>query len=183
MADLLARTPCTPNQVSVLSFLIALGSLWLFAVGQNIGAGVVAQLSSVADGVDGDLARIKGMSSRFGGFFDAVLDRYADVAVIGGLTYWASEFEAKATGLPVLLVGLMAIVGSLMVSYSRARAEATLGGNFSGLAGSLASRDMRILIVMVGAIAGQGIATLALLAVLTNVAVLWRIGVAKKALR
>ena len=182
LAALMARTPCTPNQVSLLSFLMALASFWLFAAGQNIWAGVVAQLSSVVDGVDGDLARIKGMSSRFGGFFDAVLDRYADVAILGGLTYWASEFEAKVTGLPVLLTGLLAIVGSLMVSYSRARAEATWGGTFPGLAGSLASRDMRILIVMVGAIIGQGTATIALLAVLTNVAVLWRIVVAKRGL-
>ena len=180
LAALMARTPLTPNHVSFVSFVIALASLWLFFAGYNIWAGIVAQLSSILDGADGDLARIKAMSSPFGGFFDAVLDRYADVAILAGLTYWSLEYEARTADSLVLALGLFAIAGSLMISYSRARAEATLGGSFPGLVGSLASRDARLLVVMVGAIVGQGVATLLILAVATNFVVVWRLSVARK---
>ena len=82
LARMLARTPVTPNQVSVASFAIALGSMALFLGGHNVWAGLAAQVSSIIDGVDGDLARLKNSATRFGGFFDAVLDRYADVAIL-----------------------------------------------------------------------------------------------------
>ena len=180
LAALLARTPLTPNHVSFVSFVIALVSLSLFFAGYNIWAGIVAQLSSVFDGADGDLARIKDMASPFGGFFDAVLDRYADVAILAGFTYWALEFEARVADSLVLALGLLAIAGSLMISYSRARAEATLGGRFPGLAGSLASRDARLFVVMLGAIAGQGVATLLVIATATNFVVVWRLAVARR---
>ena len=180
LSRLLAKTPATPNQVSLLSFAIALGSLGLFLAGYNIWAGVAAQLSSIVDGADGDLARLKNMSTRFGGYFDAILDRYADVAILGGLAYWSLDVENKGSPWAVGAVGLMAIVGALMVSYTRARAEASLGLSFTGLAGSLASRDARLLIVMIGAITGQALATLSLLALLTNAVVIWRVVIARR---
>ena len=175
----LAKTPVTPNQVSLASFAIALASLALFLGGYNIWAGVAAQASSIVDGADGDLARLKGMATRFGGFFDAVLDRYADVAIIGGLAYWSAIYEAKASSGFVGLVALLAIAGALMISYTRARAEASMGLTFNGLALTLASRDARLLLVMIGAVLGQGLATLAILAVATNGVVIWRVGLAR----
>lgn len=182
LSRLLARTPLTPNQVSITAFAMALASLALFITGLNIWAGLVAQVSSVVDGADGDLARLKGMSSRFGGFFDAVLDRYADAAILGGMTYWAVTYGTSAASATfIATAGLMAVVGALIISYTRARAEATLGGAFEGLAGSLASRDLRLLVVMVGALIGQAAYTLVVLAVLTNAVVVWRILVARRA--
>ena len=183
MARLLARTPVTPNQVSVASFAIALASLGLFLVGYNLLAGLAAQLSSIVDGVDGDVARLKNMATRFGGFFDAVLDRYADVAILAGLAYWSVVFEGRgSTGL-VTVAGLLAIVGSFMISYTRARAEASLGGAFGGLAGWLASRDARLLLIMIGAVLGQALATLVFLATLTNGVVIWRVALARSQLK
>lgn len=179
LSRLLARTPATPNQISVLSFAIALASLGLFLAGYNIWAGVAAQMSSIVDGADGDLARLKNMTTKFGGYFDAVLDRYADVAILAGLAYWSLDVEDKGSSWAVGTVGLLAIVGSLMVSYTRARAEASLGFTFRGLAGSLASRDARLLLVMIGAVTGQALATLSLLALLTNVVVIWRMVLAR----
>lgn len=181
LSRLLARTPLTPNQVSIFAFALALVSLALFVTGLNIWAGVIAQVSSVVDGADGDLARLKGMSSRFGGFFDAVLDRYADVAILGGMTYWAVTYQTSVASTTFIgAVGLLAVVGALIISYTRARAEATLGGAFEGLAGSLASRDLRLLVVMIGALTGQAVYTLTVLAVLTNAVVVWRILVARR---
>jgi phosphatidylglycerophosphate synthase len=179
IARLVAKTPVTPNQVSVVSFLIALASMGLFLGGYNLWAGLAAQFSSIVDGVDGDVARLKDMATRFGGFFDAVLDRYSDVAIIGGLTYWTVEYEVGVSLGVAVGVGLMAIVGALMVSYTRARAEASLGGAFQGVAGFLGARDARLLLVMIGALLGQGLATLLVLAVLTNATVLLRLANAR----
>ena len=179
IARVLAHTPVTPNQVSFIAFLMAAGAAALFYYDLNIWAGVLVQASSIVDGVDGDLARAKNMASRFGGFFDALLDRYADAVILAGLGYWAFKFQAGVDQTTVTLLAGVAIVGSLMISYSRARAEATFGQPFEGLPGALASRDLRLFVIMIGAIIGQGVATLAVIGVLTNMVVLWRLGVAR----
>ena len=179
IARALAHTPVTPNQVSFIAFLMAAGAAALFYYDLNIWAGVLVQASSIVDGVDGDLARAKNMASRFGGFFDALLDRYADAVILAGFGYWAFKFQAGADQTTVTLLAGVAIVGSLMISYSRARAEATFGQPFEGLPGALASRDLRLFVIMIGAIIGQGVATLAVIGVLTNMVVLWRLGVAR----
>jgi phosphatidylglycerophosphate synthase len=158
---------------------MALASLGLFVSDYSIWAGLVAQASSIVDGVDGDLARLKGMTTRFGGFFDAVLDRYADVAILVGLAYWSLEFEDRGPAELLAAVSLLAVAGTFMVSYTRARAEVSFGGGFLGPAGSLASRDARLLLIGVGAVLGQGLATLILLAALTNAVVVWRILLAR----
>ena len=180
LAKFLARTPLTPNQISFLSFIAALGALSLFLTGHNVWAGIVVQISSVLDGVDGDLARIKNMKSSFGGFFDAILDRYSDFAILGGLTFWALEFEARFDDMVVVSAGLAATVGSFMISYSRARAEVSFGKPFPGLMGSLASRDARLLIIMIGSIVSYGTVTLIFLGAMTNLVVVWRIFAARK---
>jgi len=183
LAKLFARTPLTPNQVSFLSFVAAIGSLSLFFTGHNVWAGIVVQTSSVLDGADGDLARIKNMRSSFGGFFDAILDRYSDFAILGGLTFWALQFEARFDNMIVVVAGLAATVGSFMISYSRARAEVSFGKPFSGLMGSLLSRDARLLIVMIGSIVGHGTVTLVFLGAMTNLVVVWRVFAARKGLK
>ncbi|MCK5434089.1 MAG: CDP-alcohol phosphatidyltransferase family protein, partial [Dehalococcoidales bacterium] len=66
MARLLAKTKVTPNQMSLAAFGIALLSFVSFILGHNIIAGLLVQLSSIVDGVDGSLARLKGMASEFG---------------------------------------------------------------------------------------------------------------------
>lgn len=173
LAKALATTAVTPNQLSVFSFAIALGSALLFFFGHLILAGLLAQASSIVDGADGDLARLKGKSSPFGGFFDALLDRYADVAILLGMAFWC--FRQGVWGAEVIAsVGVAAIVGSLLVSYSRARAEAA-GRSFTTPLTTLASRDTRLLLVMVGALIGQVFWTLVLLALLGNGVVMARL--------
>jgi phosphatidylglycerophosphate synthase len=172
MARWLTGTAVTPNQVSAASLVIAVASFVAFWWGNNILGGLLAQVSSVVDGVDGDLARAKGMMSAFGGFFDAVLDRYADAAIILGMTLWSVQHE---TWPGIWLVGFSAIVGSVMISYSRARAEASTGVSFKLGIVSLASRDVRLFLIMVGSMVGQVYWTMLLLAVFTNFIVLARI--------
>ena len=180
IARALVHTPVTPNQVSFLAFLMAAAAAALFYYDLNIWAGVLVQASSIVDGVDGDLARAKNMASKFGGFFRCSAGTGTRTpSSLAGLGYWAFKFQAGADQTTTTILAGVAIIGSLMISYSRARAEATFGQPFEGLPGALASRDLRLLVIMIGAIIGQGVATLAVIGVLTNMVVLWRLGVAR----
>jgi len=173
------HTKITPNQMSFLSFLIGLISGVCFFLGQGIVGGILAQVCSILDGVDGDLAVLTGRISRFGGFFDSLLDRYADSAIILGLTFNALNSNYGFSLISV--VGLAALFGSLMVSYSRARAEAGLGLVYkSGFSGYAANRDVRLFLIMIGGILNQAFILLAILAILTNVTVVKRILDARK---
>jgi len=165
-------TGITPNQITFISFSIALLSSAAFTVGFNILGGLLAQLSSIVDGVDGEIARLKGLTSPFGAFYDAVLDRYADAAIILGMILWALRSEDRPG---TWLFGLLALLGSLMISYSAARSEASTGMRFDHGLSSFPSRDIRLFIVMLGSLAGQVYWTLVLLAVLTNFVVIHRI--------
>lgn len=169
---LLAPTGITPNQVTFISFLIALLASAAFALGSNVLGGLLAQFSSIVDGVDGEIARLKGLASPFGAFYDAVLDRYADAAIILGMILWALRFESWTGTWPL---GLLALLGSLMISYSAARSEASTGVRFDHGLSSFSSRDIRLFIVMLGSLVGQVYWTLVLLAVLTHVVVVYRV--------
>ncbi len=171
-ARLLAHTPITPNQVTILSTLIAFVAGALLIAGGNIWAGVAIHVSSVVDGVDGDLARLRGRSSRFGAVLDAVLDRYADAAIFGGMAWWAQQHEAYAAP---LLLGLVALTGAFAVSYSRARIEASAGLKLAGELLGLGSRDVRLLIAAAGCLVGQAWLALLLIALLSHATVLWRL--------
>ncbi len=131
---------------------------------------MLAQASSILDGTDGDLARAQGTATRFGAFFDAVLDRYADAAIILGMVLSTQESYAQAW-----LIGLVALLGSLMVSYTRARSEATMGVRFRTGLTALGTRDVRLALVCLGALAGVVFWTLVVLAALTNTIVFARI--------
>jgi len=172
IAKLLARTRITPNQISFTSFGLAVLSFLSFIYNWNIAAGLLAQLSSIIDGVDGSLARLKGMSSDFGGFLDSILDRYADILIILGLTMWAASNEVYPY---IWLAGFLAITGTIGVSYSRARVSAELQHHFDRGFLSLASRDIRLFIVMIGAIIGQGYFCLIVIATLTHLIIISRL--------
>ena len=175
-ARALARTPVTPNAVTGFTLLLAIAAGAMVAFGWNIAGGIAIQAASVIDGVDGELARLRNLATRFGEVFDAVTDRYADAVMLAGMTVYAARFE----DLPhAETVGMLALAGAIVVSYSRARIEADLGGavdqrSLDSLFG-LASRDVRLLIAAVGAVAGQCYWTLVLLAAISALTVAWRL--------
>jgi archaetidylinositol phosphate synthase len=114
------KTGLTPNIISVIGFALALFSAAAYAMTQNqhlllLLAVVLLLASGFCDILDGVLARTHQQTSVFGGFFDSLLDRYADAAVYAGVIIG---------GLCDPMWGLIALAGSLLVSYSRARAEA-----------------------------------------------------------
>jgi phosphatidylglycerophosphate synthase len=168
----LASTPATPNQLSVLALVIAVTAAVLLAAGAHIEAGVLIQFSSIIDGVDGDLARLKLLATRFGGVFDAVLDRYADAAITAGMAVYAYRYEHWPHP---ALVGLIAIVGFLLVSYSRARIEREGGLEAASALLGTASRDVRLLVLAIGALAGQCWWALVLMSALSYATVAWRL--------
>lgn len=172
MARLLAGTRLTPDQTTWGAFGIAFLSFISFIFGQNIIGGLLAQLSSIADGVDGSLARLKGMSSTFGGFLDSVLDRYADILIVLGLTLWSLSHETYSG---IWLAGFLAIAGTICVSYTRARIDPDHRHLFDNGLKSLASRDIRLFLIMLGGITGQAYFCLITIAILTNMVVFYRL--------
>ncbi|RLC63671.1 MAG: hypothetical protein DRI01_04790 [Chloroflexi bacterium] len=172
MAHLLARTRITPNQMSWAAFCIAVLSFVSFIFNQNIIAGLLVQLSSVVDGIDGSVARLKGMTSAFGGFLDSMLDRYADILIVLGLTLWSMSHEIYPG---IWLVGFLAIAGTISISYSRARIGSNHQHLFDKGLQSLASRDIRLFLIMAGAVIGQAYFCLIAIAALTNLVVFYRL--------
>jgi CDP-L-myo-inositol myo-inositolphosphotransferase len=172
MTRLLAKTKVTPNQMTWAAFGIALLSFVSFILGYNIVAGLLVQLSSIVDGIDGSLARLKGMTSEFGGFLDSVLDRYADILIVLGLTLWSLSHEIYSG---IWLAGLLAITGTICISYTRARISPNYRHLFDEGFKALASRDVRLFLIMLGAVIGQAYFCLIVIAVLTNVVVFYRL--------
>jgi archaetidylinositol phosphate synthase len=131
----------TPNIVTVIGFALAFLAAVAYALTSNeqplwlLAAVFLLMASGFCDTLDGILARTYNQASAFGGFLDSLLDRYADVFVLGGVI---------VSGLCNLYVGLAALASSLMVSYSRARAEAT---NIKMEAIGIAERPERIIIL------------------------------------
>jgi CDP-diacylglycerol--glycerol-3-phosphate 3-phosphatidyltransferase len=114
-----ARTGATPNTLTFIGFLLNLGVAALLAAGYTALGGALLVFSAGFDALDGTLARLTGQQSQFGAFFDSTLDRYSEAVVYGGLLYYYLERGARTE----MLLVYAAIVGSLMVSYARARAE------------------------------------------------------------
>lgn len=176
MARAISPAPVTPNHITTFTLLLAVATGGMIAAGWNIAGGILIQVVSVVDGVDGELARLKNLTSRFGGVYDAVSDRYADAIMLGGMAVFAIRFEDHPRP---EFVGMLALGAALIVSYSRARIEADLpeaiaAGNLDSIFG-LASRDVRSLIAAVGTVAGQCYYTLIVLAVLSGVTIAWRL--------
>ncbi|MFC1932019.1 CDP-alcohol phosphatidyltransferase family protein [Chloroflexota bacterium] len=172
MARLLRKTRVTPNQMTWAAFGIAVLSFISFIFGQNIIAGLLAQLSSIVDGIDGSLARLKDMTSTFGGFLDSMLDRYADILIVLGLTLWSLSHETYPL---VWLAGFLAIAGTICISYTRACIGPNHRHLFDKGLKSLASRDIRLFLIMLGAVTGQAYFCLIIIAVLTNLVVFYRL--------
>lgn len=120
VVDALARTGVSPNALTFFGFLLNVIAGLLIAVGQPFWGGVVmTAIGMPFDAVDGAVARKLGQQSKFGAFFDSTLDRMAEGALLAGLGYY---FAVRGDSLSVA-VAFVALIGSFMVSYTRARAE------------------------------------------------------------
>lgn len=149
------------NAVSVGGALISLGAGVAFARGEFHLAAALVALGGLFDLVDGVIARHQGTATRFGAFLDSSLDRVADMAILLGLI-----LHYAGSGRPVWAwVGAGALVATVLVSYTKARAESEL----PGFHGGLLERAERVVILLAGAI--FGIMPLALIVVLVGSAI------------
>jgi phosphatidylinositol phosphate synthase len=120
-AQALARTPVTPNVITVIGTIgMSAGALALFPIGELFAGTMVCTFFVLADMLDGALARVKGTSGPWGAFLDSTLDRVADASVFGGLTLW---FMLGGRDRLLAGVALYCVVAGMLVSYARARAE------------------------------------------------------------
>jgi CDP-diacylglycerol--glycerol-3-phosphate 3-phosphatidyltransferase len=169
---LVARTPVlaslTPDTLTIMTLVLTLGVILLLIQGAFFWAGVLFLIASTCDMLDGALARAKQMSSQFGAFLDSTIDRYSEMLVFLGLLIFYQRTAADPTLYSVLI--FLAVNGSLMTSYVRARAE-SLG--FDGR-GGLLDRPGRVIILGLGMLSGWTIISLWLLAILTNLSALQR---------
>jgi CDP-diacylglycerol--glycerol-3-phosphate 3-phosphatidyltransferase len=119
LVRLLAKTPLTPDVVTWLGFVINLGAAALIFTRHFLAAGIVVLVAGAFDLLDGALARLTGRVTRFGAILDSTLDRLSEAALLLGLMYiFARDGEVGWC----LLAGF-ALLGSLVVSYIRARME------------------------------------------------------------
>jgi CDP-L-myo-inositol myo-inositolphosphotransferase len=177
----LVRTTVTPNQISLASWLlscVAAGLMALSGYPALASGGVLAQLASVVDGCDGEIARLKHLQSEFGGWFDAVLDRYADAVLLFGLMW--HEFAASGTSLSLVL-GFAAIVGSFLNSYTADKYDGLMAQRLQGAAYFRLGRDVRVFVIFVGAVLNLPLVTLGVVALVMNVEVVRRIVICQRA--
>jgi|Deesub1362A_J573_1020465.scaffolds.fasta_scaffold00168_33 CDP-L-myo-inositol myo-inositolphosphotransferase len=165
----LLNTRITPNMISLFSFVLSmLGTLFFFLGGYpNLVTGaVLAQVSSVIDGCDGEVARLKFLSTDFGGWFDAVLDRYADAFLLLGLTYYV---YIESGSILSFFIGFLAIIGSFMNSYTADKYDGLMKRRLgSGRHYFRIGRDVRVFILFVGALLNQPLLVLVVIALLMN---------------
>jgi CDP-diacylglycerol---glycerol-3-phosphate 3-phosphatidyltransferase len=168
----LARHRAHPNLLTTLGFFVTMGAAWAFHAHAVHTGGFLILLGGFFDILDGRVARISGLGSKFGAFYDSTLDRISEIAVFFGLL---SFFRESSTMVAVIF---LAMAGSLMVSYTRARAEA-LGLDCRV---GIAPRAERVVLLGGAALffgmAWNGIVltgVIGLLAVTTNVTALQRI--------
>jgi CDP-diacylglycerol--glycerol-3-phosphate 3-phosphatidyltransferase len=115
----LARTPVTPNMITVAGTVgVSAAALWLLPIGELFPGAFVATCFVFTDMLDGQLARIKGNSGKYGAFLDSTMDRFADAAIFGGITIWFMR-----TNHLLAVVSLFCLAAGLSVSYVKARAE------------------------------------------------------------
>lgn len=163
----LALSRVHPNVLTFIGLLINIWAAFLFAAGKFRWAGVVLIGAGLFDMVDGRVARETNRVTRFGGFFDSVLDRYSDLAVLVGLLV----FYASINRFFYVVLTAIVMTGTVLVSYTRARAENTISKCKIGFL----ERPERIVLIILGALFNRMPQVLWVTAVLSNITVIQRI--------
>ncbi len=163
----LSRFKVNPNILTFAGVLISLWAAFEFSYGRFLQGGLVIILAGLFDMLDGEVARVTRSVTRFGAFYDSVIDRYSDIIILQGLlVHYARE---QMLGY-VVLVGVV-IMGAVLTSYTRARAESLIESCKVGFM----ERPERIVLLIIGGLANRMEAVLWILAVLGNWTVINRI--------
>ncbi|NIA22806.1 MAG: CDP-alcohol phosphatidyltransferase family protein [Proteobacteria bacterium] len=131
----------TPNMLTITGLLINILATYTIAIGQFLTGGIILVIASIFDTFDGELARTTGKITSSGAFLDSISDRYSEFFVLGGMGY---HFIATGNYLGIYST-FFAMIGSIMTSYTRARAE----GVGVELKGGFFQRPERVLYLVI----------------------------------
>ena len=165
---LVARTGLSPNAFTIIGLLLNILVAIVIGSGSLVLGGVLALGASAFDMLDGAVARVTNRITRFGGFLDSTLDRYSEAALYCGVLVYLLRSGGNQVG--VILV-YATVVGSIMVSYARARAEAAGVKAEVGLF----ARPERVILLAAFLIFQRPVWALWILAILTNLTTAQRI--------
>jgi len=146
LALAVGRTGLSPNALTVIGCGLHLGVAWLLAAGHLAAGGMALVVAAAIDGLDGTLARLTGRESTFGAFLDSTLDRVSEILVFFGLLIHAQRSGLVIEG----RLAFVALAGSIMVSYTRARSEGLDRGTKAGLFGRLERMATLVLGLLLG---------------------------------
>ncbi|KKL52769.1 hypothetical protein LCGC14_2282140 [marine sediment metagenome] len=176
ISKILLKTGITPNQISVLSFVIGLAGASFFFIGEYfylILGGIIVHIHSIVDGCDGEVARLKLRQTKYGGWLDSVLDRYVDAAIILGLIYGYWSITGDIT---IWIIGFFALIGSFLNSYTSDKYDSIFrNGDMTKRSKFRMGRDVRLLLITIGALTNQIPIMLIILAVIANFEALRRL--------
>ena len=147
LARFISATGVSPNVITVTGTLLMIIVAFVLAKGYFVLGGILITAFAIFDGIDGTLARMMGRTSRFGAFLDSTLDRFSEAIIFLGLFIY---YIGQNQQLELVLI-YFTVVGSLMVSYARARAE----GIGVPLKDGLFTRFERIFLLVVGLLFNQ----------------------------
>ena len=173
IARLLTRLGLTPNTVTVLGFLLSAAVALVLATGRLTLAGLLLIATLAFDAVDGTMARTQGTTSRFGAFLDSTLDRWTELFLYGALVWHYLQIGQNVN----VLLAVAAMSTSVMVSYTRARAE----GVGLPCKEGIFTRFERMVVLLVGLLFGVTPWALGIIAVLAGITAVQRIFVTKRA--
>ena len=156
-----------PNLLTLIGVLINVAAAWALALGRFILAGFLMIAANIFDFIDGKVAEELHLKSRFGGFWDSVMDRFSDISLFIGLIYFYAELGRT----DYVMISALAMMFSVMTSYTRARAESLIEKCKVGFM----ERPERIVLFMIGAFTNRMAAVLWVIGVLSLVTVLDRI--------
>ena len=164
-----------PNLLTLVGVFINFVAAWFFAQGEFVTAGFIMLVANIFDFIDGKVAEATRQASRFGGFWDSVMDRFSDLSLFIGVIYLYAQMGRT----DYVMIAAFAMMFSVMTSYTRARAESMIDKCKVGFM----ERPERIVLVMIGAFTNRMGAVLWVILVLSIVTVLDRIYFTWRALK
>ena len=144
----LIRRGVHPNAITVIGFVVTVAGALMYSRDHVHIAGFLILMGGLCDVFDGRVARVSGLASKFGNFFDSTLDRFSEIAMYLGLMTLYNAYELEFIDIWMIYIIALALGGSLMVSYTRAKAE-SLGFDCSV---GLMQRGERILLLGLGSL-------------------------------
>lgn len=172
--SLLVNTTITPNAITVFTLLLAIATTWFLAKGVYpwifIG-GLLIQFVSIIDGCDGEIARLKFLKTKWGGFFDTVIDRYIDMMFVFGMVY---GYWLTSNNEVIWIVGFL-VIGSMILDIFTSREIKVVTNAKIKFPFLNVKRDTRLLILGLGAVTNQVFFTMVIMLLILNFKIIYRL--------